>query len=82
MTLPRAHAPWTAAQVASLNGYQQAGHVHPFTSAAGVVLVATPAGWVDREGGPVVQTWAHAFMADESWRKTSWVDEALKTIGT
>jgi hypothetical protein len=56
--------------------------VHPFTSAAGVVLVATPAGWVDREGGPVVQTWAHAFMADESWRKTSWVDEALKTIGT
>lgn len=32
------------------------------------ILIATTDGWVEREGGPVVQTWAHQFMADGSWR--------------
>lgn len=61
-------APWTEDQVESLNAYQQAGVMHPFTSAAGEVLVATREGWVEVAGGPVVQTWAHEWMADWSWR--------------
>lgn len=69
----RSNAPWTDDQVASLNGYQQAGFVHPFTGGRGpggeeTVLIATKDGWVEREGGPVVQTWAHPFMADWSWQ--------------
>lgn len=69
--LPRLDAPWNDEQVASLNGYQRAGYVHPFTYGEGeekVDLVATRDGWIARDGGPVVQTWAHAFMADWSWR--------------
>jgi hypothetical protein len=66
------HAPWTASQVASLNAYQTAGYVHPFTSSSGdslkVDLIATRVGWVETTDGPIVQTWAHAFMCDWSWR--------------
>jgi len=76
-------APWTADQVASLNAYQTAGYVHPFTSNAGGVLgeglnllnlgpkinlIATVEGWVVDIDGPVVQTWTHDFMCDWSWR--------------
>ena len=64
-------APWNDNQVASLNAYQAAGYVHPFTHGDGeqqVDLIATRDGWVAKEGGPVVQTWAHEFMADWSWR--------------
>ena len=67
------NAPWTDDQVASLNGWQACGYVHPFTGERGpngeeTLLIATSAGWVEREGGPVVQTWAHNFMADWSWK--------------
>ena len=66
-------APWTNDQVASLNGWQACGAVHPFTGSYGpdgerYVLIATNEGWLEVEGGPVVQTWAHSFMADWSWR--------------
>ena len=64
-------APWNDDQVASLNAYQAAGYVHPFTHGDGeqqVDLIATRDGWVAEEGGPVVQTWAHEFMTDWSWR--------------
>ena len=67
----RLAAPWTDDQVASLNAYQNAGYVHPFTHGDGadqVDLIATPSGWIAKEGGPVVQDWAHSFMADWSWR--------------
>ena len=71
---PRANAPWTVDQVASLNAYQDCGFCHPFTGAHGVVLVATRDGWVEptEPGEPaserIVQSWAHVFMADWSWR--------------
>jgi|HubBroStandDraft_2_1064218.scaffolds.fasta_scaffold215076_3 hypothetical protein len=61
-------APWTPEQVLSLNRFQASGVYHPFTSAAGKELLATAAGWVEVEGGPVVQTWAHEFMLDGSWQ--------------
>jgi len=66
--LDRAEAPWNDEQVASLNAYQAADFVHPFTSPQGASLRATAAGWVEHDGGPVVQKWAHSFMADWSWR--------------
>jgi hypothetical protein len=74
MSLNRAEVPWTAEQVESLNGYQKRGAFHPFTGERGpngeeTVLIATPSGWIEREGGEVVQTWAHAFMADGSWKE-------------
>lgn len=62
------HAPWTPAQVEALNLYQTKGCMHPFTGDRGPggeerVLLATPSGWVEVEGGPVVQTWAWRRMA-------------------
>jgi len=69
----RSEAPWTEDQVASLNGWQACGLVHPFTYGDGedqVDLVATKDGWVAAPSGPVVQSWAHAFMADWSWRSS------------
>lgn len=63
------HAPFTDDQVASLNAYQTAGYVHPFTGAAGGDLFATRDGWIEKPGGSVVQTWAHEFMGDWSWRQ-------------
>lgn len=69
----RVDAPWTPAQVYSLNEYQADGYGHPFTGDRGpnneeTVLIATPDGWVAKAGGPVVQTWAHDFMANLDWR--------------
>ena len=69
-------APWTVDQVASLNGYQTCGVMHPFTGSRGPNgeerpdLIATCAGWVEYEGGPIVQTWAHEFMANWAWKTT------------
>jgi hypothetical protein len=70
--IKRIEAPWTDDQVASLNAYQKAGYVHPFTHGDGaekVDLIATAAGWVRHHEGRVVQKWAHEFMTDWSWRK-------------
>jgi hypothetical protein len=66
------HAPWTDAEVASLNDYQACPFVHPYTGTRGadgeqVDLIATPDGWIERIGGPVVQTWAQRSTADRSW---------------
>lgn len=44
------------------NAYQKSDYVHPFTSETGGDLIATPDGWVETVGGPVVQNWAHKFM--------------------
>jgi hypothetical protein len=73
----RSTAPWTDDQVASLNGYQRSGVMHPLTGGRGpdgaeTVLTATTDGWVERVGGPVVQAWAHGFMADWSWKSLDW----------
>lgn len=69
------NAPWTDDQVESLNQYQLAGWLHPFTnhwrvalSNPKVDLIATTDGWVETPGGEVVQNWAHRYMADWSWK--------------
>ena len=67
----RVDAPWTQAQVDCLNAYQRSGVGHPFTGERGpggeeTILIATQAGWVEVTDGPVVQTWAHRFMAEWS----------------
>jgi hypothetical protein len=63
------HAPWDDDQVASLNGFQSAGWVHPFTCTKGShTLVATPKGWICPHD-TYTQDWAHDFMADWSWRE-------------
>jgi hypothetical protein len=69
---PQVNAPWTQDQVASLNSYQASGRFHPFTGERGpkgeeTALIATKEGWVEKDGGPVVQTWAHQFMTDWTW---------------
>lgn len=66
-------APWTEDEVASLRAYQTASFVHPFTGTRGpngeeTILIPTPEGWVERDGGPVVQTWAHDFMVNWAWK--------------
>lgn len=76
MTAKIVEIPWAGDQVASLNAYQKSGAGHPFTGRRGrgergaeTTLIATREGWVEHEGGRVVQTWAHDFMADWSWKK-------------
>lgn len=80
----RVDAPFTPEQVESLNAYQHAGIFHEFTCGgkheAGVVLgpglvfepavllVATVDGWVCSQSCGYTQTWAHSFMADDTWR--------------
>ncbi len=67
------YTPWSSDQVRSLNAFQSCKSLHPFTGARGpsgeeTTLIATADGWVEREGGPVVQTWAHSVMADWTWK--------------
>ena len=65
---------WTEDEVASLNAFQKSGYYHPFTALQrqpngdATVLIATQDGWVESEGGPVVQTWAHPFMLNWTWK--------------
>ena len=69
--LEQSNAPWTNDEVDSLNEYQKAGYVHPFTYGdieEKVDLIATNEGWVVKPGGPIVQTWAHKFMTNWSWK--------------
>lgn len=70
-------APFNLSQCESLNAYQAAAALHPFTcphSDCGkhetLCLIATPAGWVC-PGCEYTQNWAHPWMADWSWREPS-----------
>jgi hypothetical protein len=70
----KVRAPFGAYQVESLNEYQGAGVMHPFTCGSehfppGAVLIAHEDGWhcPDAACG-YRQDWAHAFMTDWSWR--------------
>lgn len=67
------HAPWLEDEVQSLNDYQNAGFVHPFTGPSGGILIATKDGWIEKPGGPIVQDWAHKFMTNGSWRQFTWI---------
>jgi len=74
-------APWSADQIDSLNGYQHSIAGHPFTCSGGggphsdrparpAVLVAAEDGWHCPVGScEHHQNWAHAWMADGSWRQ-------------
>jgi hypothetical protein len=65
------HAPWTDAEVESLNAYQQSGVFHEFTCGGDecrATLVASRDGWACPECG-YEQGWAHPFMADGRWRE-------------
>jgi hypothetical protein len=66
-------APWSDEQVTSLNAYQNCNECHPFTGTRKpngdeTPLIATPAGWIEEENGPVVQDWAHSWMLNWEWR--------------
>ena len=69
--------PFTADQIASLNAYQVAGVMHPFTCGggqphghSGIRLIAAEDGWhCASDTCGYRQDWAHAFMADWSWRR-------------
>lgn len=72
-------APWTDVEIQNLRDYQTCGIFHPFTG-EGCDLIPTPAGWVEREGGPVVQDWAHDWMVDGSWRARLEQVEGARTM--
>lgn len=66
-------APFTPDQVASLNAYQDAEVMHPFTCGGdhgSTKLVATPEGWICPEC-PYKQNWAHDWMANRFWESTA-----------
>lgn len=62
-------APFSSAQVKSLNAWQKLGYVHEFTcgvSSSHPPLVATKKGWhCARFDCTYTQDWAHDFMADK-----------------
>lgn len=69
-------AVFTADQVKSLNAFQSAEVMHPFTcfgtfrdERCGEMLIATEAGWVCRRCD-YTQDWAHDFMTDWQWAKS------------
>jgi hypothetical protein len=73
-------APWTEEQVKSLNEYQRAAWMHPFTCAnrgQGFhpwrrgdrgVLTATVNGWIC-DDCDYTQNWAHDFMFEDGWKQ-------------
>ena len=74
-------APFTPEQVDSINGFQDAGVMHPFTcpcddhsyrgdhwDGSHVSLVATEDNMVCPDPAcPYTQSWVHHYMADNSW---------------
>lgn len=68
--IEQVRAPFTDDQVESLNNFQAARLMHPFT--CGVCrepLFATVAGWVcPTFQCPYTQAWAHGFMANWTWK--------------
>lgn len=85
------HAPFTGDQVASLNNFQLHGMMHPFTCGSEEphdgprpALIAGTNGWTcpgRRQGQSCDyhQDWAHAFMADWSWKPHA--DAVRATLG-
>lgn len=70
------HIPFTPDQVASLNAYQTSNLFHPFTCGNdrchGIRLIAAVDGWhCAKQTCDYHQLWAHAWMADWSWRGVS-----------
>ncbi len=68
------YAPWTDQEVTSLNDFQDSGVWHPFTGPdhegkGRIQLIATQNGWVEKEGGEIVQNWAHIWMTNDAWRE-------------
>lgn len=69
-------APFSDAEVASLNDFQESGTFHPFTCGnrddglhrddGDGTLIARTDGWYCPDCD-YTQTWAHKFMTDRSW---------------
>jgi hypothetical protein len=71
VTIEISRAPWSDDEVESLNAYQAAGVMHPFTcgnDSAHLPLRATADGW-SCSCCEYEQTWAHGFMTDWRWRR-------------
>jgi hypothetical protein len=68
------HEPFTEDQIKSLNEFQQRAIWHPFTCgnnhAEDDLLIAAETGWVC-PNCDYTQDWAHDFMANWDWKKTS-----------
>ncbi len=65
---------FTDDEVKSLNEFQAAGIMHPFTCGTDKCradLVATNEGWICPNGCGYTQNWAHAFMSNWSWKETA-----------
>jgi len=78
----KVHAPFSADQIESLNAYQESEYTHPYTCGSPACPAASWAGdddWLPMaadadglhciDGCRRVQTWAHAWTADWSWRE-------------
>jgi len=62
--------PWTEEQVKSLNEFQHCGYWHPYICAnCSSILVAIESGWIcPTTNCDYVQTWAHLFSTNWSWK--------------
>lgn len=80
-------APWEDDEVKSINGYQLAGIMHPFTcinrgrddhmDTEGIMLAEEEAMYCPFCA--FLQTWVHDFMADWSWQKKFFNLKALRS---
>lgn len=62
-------APFTDDQVNSMNSFQSAGVVHPFTCSCGAgALIATTDGWICPKKCGYSQDWAHDCMTNWEWK--------------
>lgn len=59
------YAPWTEAQVKAINEFQSQEFRDPYASMGIKVWIATPEGFVEEEGGPVVQDWVHTEIIED-----------------
>lgn len=74
------NAPWTPAEVQSLNAFQESGVFHGFTSHDGIQIIATEHGWVCPCGCEYIQTWAWKWMTDGTWEQfRSWQEKEYPT---
>ena len=84
MPLVQITAPFTTDQVRSLNAYQRAKVMHPFTCTvhSDTPLIAREDGWICPTCA-YRQKWAHEFMGNWKWREMkNEIDGKLKRAAT
>lgn len=70
-------APWTDAEVQSLNEYQTCEYFHSFTHCDHQNLMATKEGWICPKCSNCEQKWCHKWMANGAWREYAKESEKL-----